>query len=268
MGLSKQQINQAANDLFTAHINGQQIDILSMRYPEMGVEDAYAIQRILVNQKIFAGNETIGWKVASPSNSIQNMHNIDLLNSGILLSNMEFAHGSAVKYNQFIRPHIGVNIAFIMKTDLIGADINRDDVIAATQFVAPALEILDTRIICQDPITGTVPKVFDTIADNAGNAGIVLGQQRHAPDAFDLRWVGAILKCNEIVEETGLGAGMLDDPVESIVWLAKRLAQHDQHIKAGELVLSGSFTRPVEVLLASSFTCDFGDFGQVAIIFA
>ena len=110
--------------------------------------------------------------------------------------------------------------------------------------------------------------MHDTIADNAANAGIVLGAERHAPDTFDLRWVGAITWRNGEVEETGLGAGVLNDPVESVVWLARRMAQYGQSIDPGHVILSGSFIRPVECPSGSVIQADFGPFGSVDITFA
>ena len=169
---------------------------------------------------------------------------------------------------RFIQPRIEAEIAFVMKSAIGGADVTRADVIAATDYVAPAIEILDTRIVRVDAETGKTRSVFDTISDNAANAGIVLGPQRHAVDAFDLRWVGAITTRDGAVEETGLGAGVLNDPVESVVWLARRMAQYGQSIEPGQVILSGSFIRPVECPPGSAITADFGGFGDVAISFA
>ena len=110
--------------------------------------------------------------------------------------------------------------------------------------------------------------MFDTISDNAANAGVVLGDSRHAVDAFDLRWVGAITARNGEVEETGLGAGVLNDPVESMVWLVRRLAQYGDGLRTGDVVLSGSFIRPIEARNGDSFRADYGPFGAVHIDFA
>jgi len=134
--------------------------------------------------------------------------------------------------------------------------------------VAPAIEILDTRIVRMDKETGKTRTVFDTISDNAANAGIVLGAERHAVDAFDLRWVGAIVSRNNEVEETGLGAGVLNDPVQSVVWLAQRMAQYGQSIEPGQVVIAGSFIRPVECPAGTDIHADFGTFGRVDVSFA
>ena len=147
-----------------------------------------------------------------------------------------------------------------MKADIGGKDVTREDVLAATDYVTAALEILDTRILRADPTTVQPRRGFDTIADNAANAGIVMGNERHAPN--NLRWVGAIVSRNGTVEETGLGAGVLNDPVESVVWLARRMALYGNTIKAGQVILSGSFIRPIECPPGSEIHADFGAFGR------
>ena len=177
------------------------------------------------------------------------------------------ALGATVPAGRFIQPRIEAEIAFVMKTALGGAAVTRDDVLAATDYVAPSIEILDTRITRVDAASGEARKIFDTISDNAANAGVVLGPERHQVAAYDLRWVGAIVSRDGNVEETGLGAGVLNDPVESVVWLARRMAQYGQRIEAGHIILSGSFIRPVECPPGAHVHANFGFFGGVDISF-
>ncbi|MCB1389987.1 MAG: 2-oxo-hepta-3-ene-1,7-dioic acid hydratase, partial [Rhodobacteraceae bacterium] len=193
---------------------------------------------------------------------------IDTPDSGVLFDDMLFADGATVPPGRFIQPRIEAEIAFEMKAPLAGPDVTRAEVLDATAAVAPALEILDTRILRADPATGKARVIVDTISDNAANAGIVLGAQRHDPRSTDLRWAGAILKRDGVVEETGLGAGVLDDPVTGIVWLVRRLARYGQGLAVGDVVLSGSFVRPVEAPPGSRFDVDFGSFGRVCLTFA
>ena len=193
--------------------------------------------------------------------------NINIPDSGILFDDMVFENAGTVPKGRFIQPRIEAEIAFVMKTALGGADVTREDVIAATDYVAPSIEILDTRIQRADAQTGKARTVFDTISDNAANAGIVLGAEHHAIDAFDLRWVGAMAFRNGEIEETGLGAGVLNDPIQSVVWLAQRMAQYGQSIEPGQVVLSGSFIRPVECPSGTKINADFGPFGSVAVNF-
>ena len=268
MGLSILDIEQAAADLFEAERDGEQIGLLSKRFPGLDMDDAYAIQAALVAHKVAAGRKIIGWKIGLTSKAMQYALGIDIPDSGVLFDDMHFDSGSTVPAGRFIQPRIEAEIAFVMKENVAGTDVTAQNIIDATDYVAPAIEILDTRILRADPETGVARKVFDTIADNAANAGIVLGREKHALNAQDLRWVGAIVSRNGEVEETGLGAGVLNDPVTSMVWLAQRLSQYGQAIEAGQVVLSGSFIRPVECPTGTQIHADYGSFGTVEIAFA
>jgi len=258
----------AAADLLRAEVTGTQIGLLSLRYPGMSMDDAYAIQSALLSAKLAQGRRVIGWKIGLTSRAMQDALGIDIPDSGILFDDMAFADGASVPRGRFIQPRIEAEIAFVMKAPLGGARVTREQVRAATDFVSPSIEILDTRILRKDPATGTARIITDTISDNAANAGVVLGGARHAVDAHDLRWVGAIAARGGVVEETGLGAGVLNDPVESVVWLARRMAQVGQRIEAGQIILSGSFIRPLECPPGSDIHADFGAFGSVSIRFA
>ena len=258
----------AADDLLQAEESGTQIGLLTRRHPDMGMDDAYAIQNAIHRAKTRQGREVIGWKIGLTSKAMQYALDIDIPDSGILFDNMLFDTGSTIPAGRFIQPRIEAEIAFVMKVPLGGEGVTRDDVLAATDYVAPAIEILDTRINRVDPETGATRKIFDTISDNAANAGIVLGAERHAVDAFDLRWVGSLTFRDDEIEETGLGAGVLNDPVESVVWLARRMAQYGQRIEAGHIILSGSFIRAIECPPGCQIRSDFGPFGSVDIDFA
>lgn len=257
----------AAAMLFEAERSGNQCGLISLANPEMTLDDAYAVQAALVELKKREGAKAVGWKIGLTSRAMQMALNITTPDSGVLLDDMVFQTGADIPKNRFIQPRIEAEIAFVMKSDLAGSDVTRDDVMAATDYVAPSLEILDTRILRVDPDTGRSRIIYDTVSDNAANAGIVLGAECHAIDAFDLRWVGAIVRRDGVVEETGLGAGVLNDPVSGIVWLVHRLAQYGYGLSAGEVVLSGSFIRPIEAPAGSAFNADFGSFGHVDLNF-
>ena len=258
---------RAAADLLEAEATGRQVGLLSLRHPEMDMDDAYAIQNAILAAKLEAGRGVIGWKIGLTSKAMQYALGIDIPDSGILFDDMLFSNGSSVPEGRFIQPRVEAEIAFVMKAPLGGADVRRGDVLASTDYVAPSLEILDTRIQRTDPETGKARVIFDTISDNAANAGVVLGDGRHDPSVVDLRRVGAIVMRNDEVEETGLGAGVLNDPVESVVWLARRMADYGQSIEPGHIILSGSFIRPIECPPGTGIKADFADFGSVAISF-
>ncbi|MES0885079.1 2-oxo-hept-4-ene-1,7-dioate hydratase [Roseibium sp. SCP14] len=268
MSLTPTQVTQAAEDLFNAERTRTQTGLLSLRHPDLDMDDAYAIQNALTRRKLEAGRRITGWKIGLTSKAMQDALKIDVPDSGMLFDDMLFENGGLIPENRFIQPRVEAEIAFVMKSSLGGSDVSREDILNATGYVCPCLEILDTRIVRADPETGRTRKVFDTIADNAANAGVVLGDKRHAPEAHDLRWTGAIVARNGEVEETGLGAGVLNDPVESVVWLARRMADYGQKIEAGHIVLSGSFIRPVECPSGTEIDADFGAFGSVSCSFA
>ncbi len=266
--LSPDAIAQAAEQLFEAERSGKQIPLLSLANPGMTLDDAYAVQSALVKRKVSAGARITGRKIGLTSKTMQRALNIETPDSGVLFDDMHFDSGTKIPAGRFIEPRIEAEIAFVMGSNLQGANATRDDVISATDSVVASLEILDTRILRKDPATGQNRIIVDTISDNAANAGIVLSDTRHKIDAFDLRKVGVIVKRNGEVEETGMGAGVLDDPITSVLWLVQRLAQYNDGLQAGDVVLSGSFIRPIEATPGSEFEADFGDFGLVSIDFA
>jgi 2-oxo-hept-3-ene-1,7-dioate hydratase len=266
--MTPEQITAAAERLLRAEQTGVQCGLLSLAHPDMTLDDAYAVQAELVARKRAAGAKVIGWKIGLTSRAMQQALNITTPDSGVLLDDMLFPDGATVPKDRFIQPRIEAEIAFVMRAPLQGPKVTRDDVLAATDYVVPSLEILDTRILRADPATGRARIITDTVSDNAANAGIVLGRQRHAATDVDLRWVGAIVTRDGIVEETGLGAGVLNDPVTGILWLVNRLAEYRMGIAAGEVLLSGSFIRPIEAPPGSQFHADFSGFGQVSLNFA
>ena len=260
-------INTAARQLFEADQSGQQTGLLSLANPGMTMDHAYEVQSALIDLHKANGRSVIGWKIGLTSKAMQAALNIDIPDSGVLLDNMLFENGATVPAGRFIQPRIEAEIAFVMKEPLAGPDVTAEQVLAATDYVSPSLEILDTRILRVDPETGKTRNICDTISDNAANGGIVMGDAKLDPREVDMRWIGAIASCNGEVEETGLGAGVLNDPALGIAWLANRLAQYGDSIKPGEIVLSGSFIRPIEAPSGSLIEADFGACGMVSCRF-
>ena len=265
--LTNDQIEAAAASLDEAERSRVQTGLLSLKYPEITMEDAYAIQGTWVKKKIAAGRRVIGWKIGLTSKAMQYALNINIPDSGVLFDDMLFEDGAAVPKDRFIQPRIEAEIAFVMKASLKGPGVTVFDVLNATDYVTPALEILDTRILRLDPETKKARNVFDTISDNAANAGIVTGGRSVRPDQIDMRWMGAIVSRNAEVEETGLGAGVLNQPARGVAWLANRLAQYGDRIEAGQIVLAGSFIRPIETRHGDTIVGDFGPYGSVSLFF-
>jgi 2-oxo-hept-3-ene-1,7-dioate hydratase len=265
--MTEAEIAAAARALDEAEQSRVQTGLISLRHPAATMNDAYAIQSAWVSQKLAAGRKVIGWKIGLTSKAMQSALHINTPDSGVLLDDMLFADGATIPATRFIQPRVEAEIAFVMKSDLRGPDTTVADVLAATDHVAPALEILDTRILRVDPATKKARNIVDTIADNAANAGLVLGQQKFDPRAIDMRWMGAIVSRDGEVEETGLGAGVLNDPALGVAWLANRLARYGDHISAGQIVLSGSFVRPIETARRTRIHADFGTHGSVGCKF-
>jgi 2-oxo-hept-3-ene-1,7-dioate hydratase len=268
MTLSAGEIGRAAEALDEAERTRSQIDLLSLQYPSMTMDDAYAVQSAWVGKKFAAGRKRIGWKIGLTSRAMQSALGIDTPDSGVLLDDMLFENGAVVPAGHFIQPRIEAEIAFIMKAPLKGPGIGIADVMDATDHVTPALEILDTRILRLDPETKKARTIVDTVADNAANAGIVIGGRAIRPDTADMRWMGAIVMKNGVVEETGLGAGVLNHPARGVAWLANRLAAYDESIEAGQIVLAGSFIRPIEATPGSTIIADYGPHGMINCHFA
>ncbi|MDX8447627.1 2-oxo-hept-4-ene-1,7-dioate hydratase [Mesorhizobium captivum] len=266
--MTESQVEDAAYRLFEAERGRRQIGLLSLDFPQATMDDAYRVQAALVKRKVASGLTVKGWKIGLTSKAMQSALSIDIPDSGILFDDMFFEDGSTVPAGRFIQPRIEAEIAFVMKAPLAGPNVSIDDVLDATDYITPALEILDTRIERMNKETGKIRTFFDTISDNAANAGIVVGGRAAGPREADLRWIGAIVSRNGEVEETGLGAGVLDHPAKGIVWLANRLHQYDMQIEAGQVVLSGSFIRPVECGHGDQILSDFGPFGAIRIAFA
>jgi 2-oxo-hept-3-ene-1,7-dioate hydratase len=265
--MKPEQHQEAARRLDEAERTRQQIRMISLEHPGLTMADAYAIQSAWRALKVARGERVVGHKIGFTSKAMQAAVGIDTPDSGFLTEAMIFADGGEVPASRFIGLRVEAELAFMLKAPLSGAHLTIEDVIAATDYVTPALEILDTRIFRVDPETKRTRTVLDTISDNAANAGLVLGGRRFAPGDADLRRVGAIVAKNGEVEETGLAAGVLGHPAKGIAWLAARLAEHGQSLKAGEILLAGSFTRTIEVGAGDHIVADYGAYGEVSIRF-
>ena len=265
--LTTDEVQAAASALDQAERTRIQIRQLSQQHPGITLDDAYAIQRRWITQKLEAGRRVIGHKIGLTSKAMQLALNIDTPDSGYLLDDMLFADGGEIPTDRFIATRVEMELAFVMKTRLQGPDCTLFDVLKATDYVVPALEILDTRIERVDRQSGQTRKIADTIADNAANAGIVVGGRPFRPDETDLRWVAGILTKNAAIEETGVAAGVLNHPGNGIAWLVRNLAPHGLALEPGQIVLAGSFVRPVEARKGDTIQADFGPFGTVGCHF-
>ena len=261
--LSSNDIADAADALFRAEKQRVQIRPLTLTHTGMTMDDAYAVQKAWVDRKVAEGRKITGYKIGLTSRAMQMAMNIDTPDFGVLLDDMQFANGAKIPAADFLDPRIEVELAFVLKAPLAGDDVSVDEVIRATDYVVPALELIAARSYRVDPDTGYTRTVFDTIADNAANAGYVPGDTRVAPTEIDLPWVGAMLYLNGEIEETGLAGGVLGHPAHGIRWVCKRFAPHGIGLQPGQIILAGSFTRPVAVSAGDNVLADYGPLGKI-----
>ncbi|MGI9614254.1 MAG: 2-oxo-hept-4-ene-1,7-dioate hydratase [Acidimicrobiales bacterium] len=236
-------------------------------YPHMTLDDAYRVQAAWLDVKLGRGERLVGHKIGLTSRAMQAAMNISTPDSGFLTDEMVFEPDTALRAADFCDPKLEVELAFTLASDLTGTDLAVDDVLDATEIVSPAVELIAARSFRRDPETGRTRTVVDTIADNAADAGIISGHTCVGPREVDLRWVGALAYRNGVVEETGIAAGVLDHPATGIVWLARRYAEQGLTLQAGQVILSGSFTRPIDIHAGDEFRFDYGPLGQFEVSF-
>jgi 2-oxo-hept-3-ene-1,7-dioate hydratase len=217
--------------------------------------------------EIADGRSVKGRKIGLTSRAMQQASQITEPDFAPLMDDMFFATGSDIPIERFIAPRVEVELAFVLLSPLQGPGVTIFDVLRATDYVTPALEIIDARIEQFDRDTRAPRKVFDTIADFAANAGIVVGGRPVKPDAVDLRWVAALLYKNAQIEETGVAAGVLNHPAAGIAWLANKIAPYGEILRAGEVILGGSFTRPTSVVCGDVLHADYGPLGSISMRF-
>ena len=265
--LDEATIAALAAELHDAQKRRIQVRHFSLRHPGMTIDDGYAIQRAWLKTRLAEGRVVKGRKIGLTSRAMQQASQITEPDYAPLMDDMFFESGAEIRTDQFIAPRVEVELAFVLDRPLRGPGVTFLDVLQASAYVTPALEIIDARIERFDRDTRAPRKVFDTIADFAANAGIVLGGRPVRPDALDLRWVGALLYKNAVIEETGLAAGVLNHPATGIAWLANKIAPYGEQLNAGDVVLSGSFTRPTDVEGGNVLHADFGRLGSISVHF-
>ena len=262
--LSPDTIALLARQLYDARKARTPLRHFSKQHPGMTIADGYAIQRAWVALELADGRTIKGRKIGLTSRAMQQSSQIDEPDYAPLMDDMFFAQGGDIPFSRFIAPRVEVELAFILGKPLRGPGITLFDVLSATDYVTPAIEIIDARIEQFDRDTKQMRKVFDTISDFAANAGIVLGGRPVKPMDLDLRWVGAMLFKNGVIEEPGLAAAVLNHPATGVAWLANKIAPHDEQLNAGDVVLAGSFTRPVNAVAGDGFHVDYGPLGTVS----
>ncbi len=233
----------------------------SKTWPDMELADAYRVQDLWAEARVAAGAKVVGHKIGLTSRAMQLASKMTEPDYGRILDDALYNDGARIPANRFIKPRIEVELAFVMGADLSGTGTRVHDVLRATEYVMPALEIIDYRT--------EVPRaIVDTIADNAAFGAIVLGGRPVRPFDVDLRWVGATLSQNGIIEDTGLAAAIMGHPAAGIAWLVNKLAAVGGGLRKGDIVLGGSFTRPVDIRPGDVVQADYGPLGAIGVSFA
>ena len=265
--LTEEQIKQAAATLDAAEQSRQQARPLTLAHSTMDMDDAYRVQRTWIDLKLARGAKVTGYKIGLTSRAMQQAMNIDTPDYGVLLDDMAYQDGDTIRAADFLDPRIEAEFGFVLKKPLFGENVSVEQVLDATNYVTPALELISARTTRVDPETGYTRNVFDTIADNAANAGYITGGERIDPNHIDLRYAGALLYVDGVVEESGLGGAVMEHPAHGVAWVCRRFAPHGIGLEPGQFVLSGSFTRPVAVKTGTAISADYGALGQINIQF-
>ncbi len=250
-----------ADELLRAEQDRSMLPLLTSRYEGMTVDDSYAVQRIWHQRGLDAGRIHAGRKIGLTSKVMQVATGITEPDYGAIFADQVYESGSSIEFDRFSNVRVEMELAFVLGSDLSGTEVTLDQVLAATDYVVPALEILSSRI----ELAGRT--IVDTISDNAALGAVVVGSTHIDPATLDLPWVSAVLYRNEAIEESGVAAAVLGHPAMGIAWLAGKLAQHGDFLRAGELVLAGSFTRPMWVERGDLIRGDYHEVGAVSCRF-
>jgi 2-keto-4-pentenoate hydratase len=252
---------EAADALAVAELERSPIPPLRETWPDLDVVDAYEIQLLNIRRRLEAGSSVKGHKVGLSSKAMQEMMGVDEPDYGHLLSDMEVFSDRPVPAGKYCYPRVEVEVGFVLGDDLPGEGCTEQDVIDATEAVAPAIELIDSRIADWDI------RIGDTIADNASSAGYVLGPDRVKPTDIDLKAIEARLHRNGDQVAEGRSDAVLGDPVVAVAWLARKVASFGVTLRAGNVILPGSVHRAIDVHPGDEFEATFDGLGSVRLSF-
>lgn len=256
--LTEEQCRSAADQILRAERERVPVVQLSKSYPDMEIQDAYRVQDFWAEARLAAGARVVGHKIGLTSRAMQMASKITEPDYGRILDDAFHRDGASISASRFIKPRLEVELAFVMARDLEGPSVQVYDVMRATEFVLPALEIIDYR-------TAVPRAIVDTIADNAAFAAIVVGGRPINPMDVDIRWIGATLSKNGVIEESGVSAAVMGHPAAGVAWLVNKLHAVGAKLEKGQIVLAGSFTRPVDIAAGDVITADYGTLGSISV---
>ncbi|MEH7255212.1 2-keto-4-pentenoate hydratase [Neobacillus niacini] len=254
-------IQEAASRLLEAEETKNVIEPLTVSFPGITVDEAYYTQLEIIRRKVENGGIIVGKKIGATSKAIQNMFGVNQPDYGHLLAEMMYVEGDTISLDSYIQPKVEFEIAFILKKDLKGPNVSVLDVINATEYIVPAIEVIDSRI------ADWQIKFEDTVADNGSSASAIIGGKPTKLEGLDLTHIGMVAYRNGEMIDSGAGAAVLGNPLRSVAWLANSLGKYDVALKAGEIVLSGALTSAIEVKENDTFTAEFAHIGSVTASF-
>lgn len=261
MSLDKATIEKLAKHCEDAELNAHEITKITDDYPEMTYEDAYDIQWTARKVKEARGHKIVGMKMGLTSQAKMKQMGVPNPCYGYLADYFSFGDGAEIKIDELIHPKVEAEIAFILKDDLQGPGCHIGDVLAATDFVMPAVEIIDSRY---------KDFKFDlksVIADNSSSSRYVTGGRMRDIKDLDLKTLGVVMEINGEIVQLGAGAAVLGHPATAIAMLANMLSERGEKLKAGEYILSGAITAAVSVKKGDNVTVKFQDLGSLSFRF-
>lgn len=254
-------IHEIGNNLFDATVNRQAIKPVREALPDATLNDAYAIQTVQLERHLAEGKVLAGHKIGLTSLAMQQQLGVDSPDFGFFTEDMVYLDGSLVPVNRFISPKVEPELGFKLKKDLTGSNISIEEALEAVEAVYPAIEIIDSRVENWDI------RLVDTVADNASCGAIVLGSQPLEVDFANLTTLGCSLAIDGETKESGTGTDVMGHPVAPLAWLAGVLHEQGTGLKAGQVVLTGSFTKALPVVAGESVTADYGEYGTMSLKF-
>jgi len=258
LGISESMVDEVVSRLLEAEYNRTPIDPITTKYPDMMIDDAYKIQLRLIEEKRKRGEIVVGKKVGLTSKAMQELAGIDEPDYGFLTDRMVVFEGFPIKLSELIHPRVEAEIVFVLKEDLEGPGVLVSDVLRATDYIMPALEIIDSRIKRDKR-----RRIEDSISDNAGTGRVVFSGKMSSITDMDLRRVGLIFEKNGDVISTAAGAAVLGNPAQAVAWLANKLSRYGVTLHEREIILSGSLIAAIDVGPGDSVTAIFDRIGSV-----
>ena len=227
---------------------------------DISVDDAYQIQLLQIEEKLKSA-KVEGMKIGLTSKVMQQMFNVDTPDFGHILNTMVFENNGEVSKAQFIQPKVEFELAFILKEDLVGPNVTAEQVLKATEAIAPAIEIIDSRIM------DWKFKFQDTVADNGSSAGAIIGEPKSVPSYGELANIRLVAKKNGEIFDEGVSSAVMDNPANAVAWLANMLSDYNISLKAGQFILAGAITAAVPFEPGDTFEIDYGEYGHVKVTF-